>query len=95
MAAVVSTGGVVFVAGQIREARRARGVPEGAAYNDTRARMDAQAPHVEVHLEPPAWPPLGGSMSGGTPQPYPGSTEWHFPQRRCQLRREVAGSRLI
>lgn len=44
--------------------------------------MDAQAPRVEVHVKPPVWPPLGGSPSGGTPQPYPPTTEWHFPQRQ-------------
>ena len=71
IAAVVSAGGVVFVAGQIREARRARGVSEVAAYNDTKARLDEQAARVEVHVDPPAWPPLGGSPSGGTPQPWP------------------------
>lgn len=79
---VVSAGGIGFVAVQVSEARRARGMSEVAAYNDARARMDAAAPRVEVHVSSPAWPPLGDSSTGGVPQPYPGGTEWHFPGRQ-------------
>ena len=52
IAAVVSAGGVVFVAGQIREARRARGVSEVAAYNDTKARLDEQAARRSARRSP-------------------------------------------
>lgn len=78
---VVSAGGIVFLARQVGEARLQRGLSETAAYNDARARMDAAAPRVEVHVEPPVWPPLGGSYHG-VPQPYEGGQEWHFPQRQ-------------
>lgn len=76
----ISALGIGFVAIQIAEARKSRGLSEVVAYNDTKAQLDARAPRVEVHLDPPVWPPLGGSQ--GVPQPYPGGTEWHFPQRQ-------------
>jgi hypothetical protein len=83
VAQAVSAAGIGILAFQVTEARRARGVSEVAAYNDTKAHMDARAPRVEVHVLGAVWPPLGGS--DGTPQPYPGSVEWHFPQGTSQL----------
>jgi len=76
----VSALGIGLVVFSLAEARRSRGVSEVAAYNDTKARLDAQAPRIEVHVDPPTWPPLGGSPSGGTPQPWPPAHEWHFPR---------------
>jgi hypothetical protein len=72
--------GGLFV--QFRQSRTALGLSEAAVYNDTRARMEAAAPRVEVHVAPPVWPPCGDSPSGGTPQPYPAATEWHFPRNQ-------------
>jgi hypothetical protein len=80
IAAVISAGGIGFLAFQVTEARRTRGVAEVATYNDTKARMDAQAPRVEVDVGLPEWPPLGASPTGGTPQPWPPAQEWHFPR---------------
>jgi hypothetical protein len=74
----VSALGIGILVIQVNEARKSRGLSEVVAYNDTKAHLDARAPRIEVHVEPPVWPPLGASQ--GVPQPYPGGTEWHFPQ---------------
>jgi hypothetical protein len=87
----VSALGITLVVFQITEARKSRGLSEVVAHNDTKAHLDARAPRIEVHVDPPVWSPLGGSQ--GVPQPYPGGTEWHFPQRQDhQLQLQAAAT---
>lgn len=74
------SGGIGFLAVQVSEARRARGMSEVAACNDARAGMDAAALRVEAHVSSPTWPPLGDSPTRGAPQPCQGGTEWQFPE---------------
>lgn len=85
-AAIATAASAAFVAWQAFETRKATGTAQAAlrsaesvALDQTRARLDDQAPRVEVHQENPAWPPLGASAVG-MPQPWPGQHEWHFPR---------------
>jgi hypothetical protein len=85
--AVATAASAAFIAWQAAETRRATRTAQGSllaaqatALDAARARLDNQAPRVELNVEMYRWPPYTPSESGGKPQPWPAGTTWHLPR---------------
>src|SRR6478752_1825985 len=88
IAAVVAACGTwPFVAWQALETRRATNTATGAlaastatAIDAARARLDVEAPQIEVRVTGPAKHPQGPHRHGGAGGEWPSDQVWHFPR---------------
>ncbi|WP_432135855.1 hypothetical protein [Streptomyces sp. bgisy154] len=55
---------------------------EAVAIDAARARLDIEAPAMEIRVVDVPWPPLAWSHVGMPVSPWPPGYEWHFPHKQ-------------